>query len=187
VKSGRKKTLFSSTVLAVAAIVLVAGAHQTPASAQSQGRAIKGTWVLSMDTGVFGIPGGVFWGLVIFHQDGTVTIVDGGDLGSAPFDTTDTAQRGAWAQVGRQTFKATTLFLRKDESTGEAEGWHRGRFTLEFDGDGEHLIGFVDEETLACDPGPTPFRLLNCPDPLTSVFTPSPFPIPIKLTRLRAQ
>lgn len=185
--SRRKKALCSAIVLAVAAIVLVAATYRKPASAQSEGKAVWGTWVLSMDTGIFGIPDGVFWGLVTVHRDGTVTIVDGGDLGSAPFTTTDTAQVGAWVRVGRQTFKATTLFLRKDESTGEAEGWHRVRFTIEFAEDQDHLIGFADEETLACNSGPTPFRLLNCPDPLTSAFTPAPFPIPIRLTRLRAQ
>ena len=105
-------------------------------------------------------------GLFTFHRNGTFSGTDGGDLGSYPFTTTHTAQQGVWVQAGGQV-RGTSLFLRKDESTGQLEGWHRARFTLQLCGDGDRLSGFAEEEVLACDPtGPTPFTLFNCPDPI---------------------
>lgn len=184
----RKKSVLFSTVLAAALIVLSAGSFPSAAGAQTDGRTIWGTWVITLDTAVFGFPGGTFRGVLTFHRDGTLSITDAGDLASIPFTTSDTAQQGVWVQTGQQTLRATTLFLRKDEVTGDVEGWHRVRFAFQFGSDGDHLAGFGYEELLACDPsGPTPLKLLNCPDPTTSDFEPAPFAIPITLTRLRVQ
>jgi hypothetical protein len=175
------------TVLAAATVLLAAGSYWTGTGVPAPGETIWGTWYLAVDSTPFGIPGGTLPALLSIHQDGTLTITDAGDLGSSPFTTTDTAQQGIWVQTGNQTFETTTLFLRKDEVSGELEGWHRVRATLQFGTDRDHLAGFAEEEVLACDPaGPTPFKLLNCPNPITSVFPPAPFPIPIELTRLPA-
>lgn len=183
----RKKSVLIPTVFAAALIVLSWGSFRTASGAQTDGRTIWGTWVITLDTTVFGFPGGTFRGVATFHQDGTLSITDAGDLASIPFTTSDTAQQGVWVQTGQQTLRATTLFLRKDEVTGDVEGWHRVRFVFQFGSDGDHLAGFGYEEVLACDPGPTPFELLNCPDPTTSDFEPAPFAIPMTLARLRAE
>ncbi|HXW07831.1 MAG TPA: hypothetical protein VD833_21555 [Vicinamibacterales bacterium] len=185
--STRSQVLVTSAVVAVAVVVLTMWSDRTAASPAeaSRGQLVWGTWVLALDATPFGIPGGFLPGVFTFHRDGTFTGTDGGDLGSFPFTTTDTAQHGVWVQAGGQ-IRGTSLFLRKDEATGQLEGWHRGRFTLQLSGAGDLLSGFAEEEVLACDPtGPTPFTLLNCPDPITGMFSPSPFPIPIQFRRLR--
>jgi hypothetical protein len=183
----RSRSLMISAVLAVAVIVLTATPDRMAASQAGAGntKVVWGTWALALDSTPFGIPGGFLPGLFTVHRDGTCTGTDGGDLGSFPFTTTDTAQQGVWVQTGRQV-RGTSLFLRKDETTGELEGWHRVRFELQVSADGDRLTGLAAEEVLACDPaGPTPFRLLNCPDPIAGMFSPSPFPIPIAFRRLR--
>jgi hypothetical protein len=187
VTNSRKRTFLASTALA-AAMMFLAGSDPGAASAQGNGRVFWGTWVITLDTGVFGFPGGTFRGLATVHRDGTLMLTDGGDLASFPFSTSDTTQQGVWVQTGPQTLRSTTLFLRKDEASGEIEGWHRVRITAQFGSDGDHMMGFAYEEVLACDPsGPTPVKLLNCPDPTTSDFEPAPFAIPITLTRLEVE
>lgn len=159
------------------------GTAANPAAADN-GHTVWGTWALALDSTPFGIPGGFLPGVVMFHRDGTFTSTDGGDIGSFPFATTDTAQQGVWVQTGGQ-IQGTSLFLRKDETTGQLEGWHRARFTLQLTG-ADRLSGFGAEDVLECDPaGPTPFKLLNCPNPITGTFSLSPFPLPIQYTRLR--
>jgi hypothetical protein len=190
VERTRRKALLISAAFTAAVIVLAATANRTAAgphgaAASSSGQVVWGTWAIAVDATPFGIPGGFLPGLTTFHQDGTLIATDGCDIGSFPFSTTDTTQQGVWVRRGEQIL-ATTLFLRKDETTGEIEGWHRIRFTLQFGADGDHLFGLADEDVLECDPGgPTPFKLFNCPDPVTGVYTLSPFAIPIQLTRLR--
>jgi hypothetical protein len=176
-----------SAAFGVAVIVLAATSDRPAASPAGNraGKVVWGTWVLALDSAPFGIPGGFLAGLFTIHRDGTFTTTDGGDLGSFPFTTTDTAQQGVWVQRGRR-IQGTSLFLRQDEITGQVEGWHRVRFTHELSGDGDQLSGVAEEDVLACDPsGPTPFKLLNCPDPITGTFSLSPFPIPIQFKRLR--
>lgn len=180
----RKKVLLTLLVLAMMMILWTTGSYRTVA-AQNDGKVFWGTWAMAMDTGIFGIPDGVFPAVWTIHRDGTLIVTDGGDLGSVPFTTADTAQQGVWVQVSQQTFMSTTLSLQKNEMTGQAEGWHRGRFNVQFAEDSDHLVGFVEDEFLPCNPGPTFAKLLNCPDPITSAYQPAPFPIPIKLTRLR--
>lgn len=181
----RSRAFIISAAFAVAVTVLAATSDRMAASARNEGKVVWGTWVLALDATPFGIPGGTLPGLFTFHRDGTFTGTDGGDLGSFPFTTTDTAQQGVWVRTGGQ-IKGISLFLRKDETTGDLEGWHRARFTLQLSGDGDRLSGVAEEDVLACSPsGPTPFKLLNCPDPVTGTFTLSPFPIPIEFRRLR--
>lgn len=184
-KNIRSRALILSAACAAALTVLAATPDRTAASpAAAGGRVVWGTWVLALDATPFGIPGGFLPGLFTFHRDGTFTGTDGGDLGSVPFTTTDTAQQGVWVQRGGQ-IHGTSLFLRSDEITGEIEGWHRARFTLHLSADHDQMFGMAEEDVLACPAGPTPFKLLNCPDPIASAFALSPFPIPIQFTRLQ--
>ena len=182
------KTLVTAATFVVVGVALIAGLRSTTTAqnqGHNQGHVFWGTWVLALDSTPFGIPGGTLPGVMTIHQDGTLSIADGGDIGSFPLTTTDIAQRGVWTRTG-QTIKGVTLWLRKDEVSGEIEGWHRGRFSLWFDGDNDHLAGVAEEDVLACNPTePTPFKLLNCPDPTTTAFALAPFQIPIHLTRLR--
>jgi len=186
VRNSRSKALLTAAAFAVAGIVLAAASDRTGGRAvgQAQAHVVWGTWALALDSTPFGIPGGFLPGVFTFHRDGTLTGTDGGDIGSLPFTTTDTAQQGVWVQMGGQ-IRGTSLFLRKDETSGEIEGWHRVRFTLQLSADGDQLSGVAAEDVLECDPsGPTPFKLLNCPDPITGTFALSPFPIPIQFRRL---
>lgn len=181
----RNNTRYVSTLLLAAAITLAAAWFPPPAVAQNGAATAWGTWVIAVATDPFGIPGGTLPGVLTIHRDGTMIVSDGGDLGSFPFMSTDTPQQGVWIQNGPRSLEAVSLFLRKDEVSGEIEGWHRVRFTLRFGADNDHLVGEAREEVLTCDPaGPTPFRLFNCADPTTSAFDPAPFAIPVQLTRL---
>lgn len=179
------RTLYSGALLALA-VLIVSGGQGSLVEAQTEGRTLWGTWYVAVDSTPFGIPGGVLPAVMTIHRDGTLTVTDAGDLGPFPFASTDTTQQGTWTQTGHQSFQLTTLFLRKDAVSGELEGWHRIITTLELAEDADHLVGFADEEVLPCDPaGPTPFKLLNCPNPITTAFSPSPFPIPLEMFRLR--
>lgn len=180
------KALLTTAAFAVAVIVLAATSGRTGATPvrAAEGQVVWGTWALALDSTPFGIPGGFLPGVFTFHRDGTFTGTDGGDIGSVPFATTDTAQQGVWVQTGGQ-IHGTSLFLRTDQTSGEIEGWHRVRFALQLSTDGDQLSGVAAEDVLECDPsGPTPFTLLNCPDPIAGTFTLAPFPIPIQFRRL---
>jgi hypothetical protein len=170
------------------AFSIVLGAGYPVSAAQNQGTTPWDVWALAVETDPFGIPGGTLPGLVTIHRDGTLMISDGGDIGAFPFATTDTPQHGVWIQNGPRSIEAVSLFLRKDEVTGEIEGWHRVRLTLGFGADNDHLVGEAREEVLVCNPAePTDFRLFNCPDPTVGAFEPAPFAIPVRLTRLRVR
>jgi hypothetical protein len=174
--------------LLASAIIVATVSHGSMASPQEEGATISGTWVIAVATDPFGIPGGTLPGMATIHRDGTLIGSDAGDVGSSPFTITDTPQHGSWIRTGPQSFEMVTLFLRKDEISGEIEGWHRIRFALRFEGDHDHMIGQATEEVLPCEPAdPTPFRLFNCADPTTGTFAPAPFAIPIRWTRLQVR
>ena len=182
----RRKLYSFIAIAATLAVMMAILPGKETTKAETQGAVLVGTWYLALDTTPFGIPGATFPALFTFHRDGTFISSDGGDLGPLPFTTLDTSQHGAWVRAGDLTFEATSLFLQKDNISGQLASWHRVHFSLQFGEDFDHINADVTEQILPCNPGPTPFMLFNCPNPITSTFPPFPFHIPAKLTRLRA-
>jgi hypothetical protein len=161
------------------------------------GSGIVGTWYLALDTTPYGLPGLALSGLVTFHEDGTMLVVDAGDFGQATFlGTKHSPQFGTWTTVhdrqgcrpGRRV-AATTLFLEADLA-GELRKWYRIEFDLVVDRSGERVTGEVNIYFLPCGngiPAPSP---LTCPDPIENADLfqlEAPGAIPVTLRRLNAK
>lgn len=142
-----------------------------------------GTWALSLDAGPFGVPGFALRGIATFHRDGTAIFVDAGDFGS--LGTLDSAQLGAWKRT-RDGVVARMLMLSSDPATGEPLFWQRVTVELQRGIDGDHMVGVINVEMLACVPTPPLPGALTCPDPVTAggAFAPSgPANVPIEFHR----
>lgn len=159
------------------ATVFALGLFSATACAQpssSAGSTVEGTWYLALDAEPFGLPPGTnLPGLAQFHADGTMTLLDAGDLGAAPFPTRDTMQLGDWTRRGGQ-IRTSTLFLQIDEESGQALGWNRVRLRLRMP-QGDTMHGVVNVSFLACNPA-TPFPVFFCPDPVANQQEFGPLP-----------
>ena len=144
-----------------------------------------GTWSLALDAGPFGIPGFALHGIASFHRDRTLMIVDAGDFGS--LGTRDTAQLGAWKRTD-DGILARTLMLSAAPDTGEPMYWQRVTFSLTRGVSGDHMVGTINVEVLACTPVQPLPGALTCPDPVTGAdgfaATP-PLDVPVEFHRHR--
>lgn len=147
---------------------------------------ITGTWYLALNAEVFDLPpGSTLPGLVQFHTDRTLTIVDAGDLGTAPFPTKDTAQMGHWSRE-RGRIHTLTLFLQQNESNGDV-GWNKVEIELSRP-TGDVMEGWATVSYLGCNTE-VPFPVFFCPDPVDNILdfdVVPPSNIPVRLTRLPA-
>lgn len=166
----------------IALLSSLAFAQSRPAAG---GNTVVGTWYLALDAEPFGLPPGTnLPGLAQFHSDRTMTLVDAGDLGAAPFPTRDTAQLGNWTRHRGQV-QTRTLFLQIDGETGQALGWNRVELSLSMP-HGNVMEGHADVYFLACDQE-APFPVFFCSNPVESLSDFELVPpdnIPITLTRI---
>ncbi|HKJ19012.1 MAG TPA: hypothetical protein VJ984_16785 [Xanthomonadales bacterium] len=164
-------------------VILAAAVNAQTTKDQENGR-IEGTWYLELNAEAFDLPpGSTLPGLVQFHSDRTLTILDAGDLGTAPFPTTDTSQMGHWTRRDGQV-RTLTLFLQRN-LTNEDVGWNK--VEIELTRPRENLMeGLVNVSYLSCDTE-APFSVFFCPVPVEEINAFEPLPpenIPVSLTRL---
>ena len=172
------KSISFVTVVAVAAILLLAVPGWFTTSAENKGATIWGTWHFVLDVG----PGATIPGVVTLHRDGTVTTVNGTAFGGAPFPFKTSVGHGVWIKTGANTFESRTLGLNFDPFSGQLTSITLDRATAHFDGDFDHLSVEAVIDVWLC---PTPF---TCPDPLTAApDIPGTDVITLRATRLRVE
>ncbi len=142
-----------------------------------------GTWLMRLE-----LPTGDIPFISTINQEGTTvsssSLMYGGLPGFSP--TWSSAIHDVWERTGPKTMNVTSFNFMFNPGThptapGKLLGFVRSRVTMEFDGDGNHLVGVMDNEFLAC---PTP---LTCPDinDANAVWTPRLVGIPCTAVRLQ--
>ena len=147
---------------------------------------IVGAWYLALDAEPYGLPPGTSLpGLVQFHADRTLLIVDGGDFGGPPFATRETAQVGSWRVSRRGRIEAATLFLQADATSGGILAWVKVDLSLRLQSRNV-VSGTVNVSALECDQT-APLPIFACPDPIDGAgafMAMPPFDVPVVLKRV---
>jgi hypothetical protein len=143
-----------------------------------------GTWLMRVHLPT----GGDIPFISTMNQEGTTVSSSSLMYGGLPgFPATwVSAVHDVWERSGPKTIKVTSFNLLFNLGTaptapGKLLGFVRSRVTMEFDGDGNHLVGVMDNEFLAC---PTPLTCPDINDP-NAIWTPRLVAIPCTAVRLQ--
>lgn len=184
------------TSLVVVLGVAVAGLLLSAATARAQERSGPelagpfqpwGTWVMQVQLpGPPAGPGGSLPMILTIHQEGTAVSSSSLAYGGLPgFTNWSSAVHDVWEKTGRRTLESTCIALSFAPGTsatqpGRLIGLVRNRLRLEAWGDGDHLVGEMDNEFLSC---PTPTTCPGINDP-GATWVPRMVAIPVTAERL---
>lgn len=143
-----------------------------------------GTWLFRMHLPT----GGDIPFISTMSQEGSTvsssSLMYGGLPGFA--STWSSAIHDIWERNGPNAIKVTSFNLmfnagNAPTAPGKLLGFVRSRATMAFDGDGDHMVGVMDNEFLAC---PTPLTCPDINDP-NAVWTPRLVRIPCTAVRIQ--
>jgi hypothetical protein len=158
-------------VLALVASLILGGLAVLPATDLWRPTPV-GTWYFATGLG----PGMAVPGLVSFHDDGTLSYVDGLIYSGLPqmgMPLKLTSYSGVWRVTGLDKFGGTSIALMFDPSTGAMTGFMRARSALRFDRDTGQVVGRIYVETSMCA------SPVVCPDPTDASLAWTPFGDPV--------